>query len=74
MCRKELTSTSKVQCCGCPNMMKIVDDKIGAMDLGEVVIISSTHKENKSRLSPSDIEWQESRRKRKIRKLDFEIR
>ena len=55
-------------------MMKVVDDKVGAMNLGEVLIISSNHKEKKSKLSPSDMEWQESRRKRKVRKLDFEIR
>ena len=74
VCGKELTSTTKVQCCGCPNMMKVVDDKVGAMNLGEVVIISSDYKEKKSKLSASDMEWQESRKKRKVRKLDFEIR
>ncbi len=74
VCGKELRSTTKVQCCGCPNMMKVVDDKVGAVNLDEVILISSDHKENKSKLSASDMEWQESRRKRKVRKLDFEIR
>ena len=74
VCGKELRSTTKVQCCGCPNMMKVVDDKVGAVNLDEVILISSDYKEKKSRLSASDMEWQESRRKRKIRKLDFEIR
>jgi hypothetical protein len=74
LCGRELISSTKVQCCGCSNMMKVVDDKVGAMNLGEVLIISSNHKEKKSKLSPSDMEWQESRRKRKVRKLDFEIR
>ena len=74
VCGKELRSTTKVQCCGCPNMMKVVDDKVGAVNLDEVILISSDYKENKSRLSASDMEWQESRRKRKVRKLDFEIR
>jgi len=73
VCGKELTSTTKVQCCGCPNMMKVVDDKVGAMNLGEVIIISD-YKEKKSKLSASDMEWQESRKKRKVRRLDFEIR
>ena len=73
VCGKELTSTTKVQCCGCPNMMKVVDDKVGALNLGEVIIISD-YKEKKSKLSASDMEWQESRKKRKVRKLDFEIR
>ena len=74
VCGKELTSTTKVQCCGCPNMMKVVDDKVGAVNLDEVILISSDYKEKKSKLSASDMAWQESRRKRKVRKLDFEIR
>ena len=74
VCGKELTSTTKVQCCGCPNMMKVVDDKVGAVNLDEIILISSDYKEKKSKLSASDMAWQESRRKRKVRKLDFEIR
>ena len=77
LCGKELTSTTKVQCCGCPNMMKVVDDKVGAMNLGEVLIITTDNTDyykNKSKLSASDMEWQESRKKRKVRRLDFEIR
>ncbi len=74
VCGTELTSTTKVQCCGCPNMMKVVDDKVGAVNLDEVILISSDYKEKKSKLSASDMAWQESRRKRKVRKLDFEIR
>ena len=74
VCGKELRSTTKVQCCGCPNMMKVVDDKVGAVNLDEVILISSDYKEKKSKLSASDMAWQESRRKRKVRKLDFEIR
>ena len=57
-----------------PNMMKVVDDKVGAVNLDEVILISSDYKEKKSKLSASDMAWQESRRKRKVRKLDFEIR
>ena len=37
----------------------------------------SSHQKTKSKenvLSDSDIAWQEERRKRKVRKLDFEIR
>jgi|TARA_B100000035_G_scaffold233641_1_gene201926 hypothetical protein len=55
-------------------MMKVVDDKVGAVNLDEVILISSDYKEKKSKLSASDMAWQESRRKRKVRKLDFEIR
>ena len=56
-------------------MTSIVGDRITAKDLGLVVIVNSdTNKNNKTSLSDSDIAWQESRRKRKVRKLDFEIR
>lgn len=74
-CGKELTSTSKVQCCGCPNQMMIVDDKIGAVDLSEVVMLNSYKSQNKkSVLTQQDIQWQEQRRKRKVRKMNFETR
>lgn len=74
-CNTELRSTNKVQCCGCPNMMKVVDDTVGAMDLSQVVIVEGI-KDNKKpdTLSREDRVWQENRRKRKIRKLDFDIR
>ena len=35
-CGKELISTSKIQFCGCPNQMRVVDDKVGAVDLDKV--------------------------------------
>ena len=72
-CNKELHSTSKMQCCGCPNMMKVVDDTVGAVDLSKV-IVTKTEKSIKynSILSDADLEYQESRRKRKVRKLHFE--
>ena len=74
-CGKELTSTSKVKCCGCPNMMKVLDDTVGAIDLGQVVLLN--HEKNikyNGHLSSDDLEFQENRRKRKVRKLNFEIR
>ena len=75
-CGKELSSDNgKSQCCGCPNMTSIVGDRITAKDLGQVVIVNSnTNKTKKTSLSDSDMEWQESRSRRKIRKLDFEVR
>ena len=74
-CNTELTSSSKVQFCGCPNQMRVVDDKVGAVDLDQVVMLDS-HKKNESKnvLSQSDLAYQEARRSRKVRKLDFEIR
>ena len=55
--------------------MKIMDDKISAVDLTQVVMISSNKSNNKSNsLTQEDIMWQEERKRRKIRKLDFEVR
>ena len=72
-CNTELTSSSKTQVCGCPNMMTITDDAVSATDLKKVVITRLDKKETEG-LTSNDLEWQEKRRKRKGRKLDFEIR
>ena len=77
VCGKELSNENgKSQCCGCSNITSIINDRITAKDLSKVVILSNTNnkKTNKSVLSDSDIAWHESRRHRKIRKLDFEVR
>ena len=75
-CRKEINSQSKSQSCGCPNMMTVKGDSVTAVDLTRVVMVSSTNKPttNQGVLSDSDMMFQEERRKRKVRKLDFEIR
>ena len=74
-CGTELTSTSKVQFCGCPNQMRVVDDKVGAVDLTKVVMVSNNlQKKTDNVLSNQDLAYQEERRKRKVRKLDFEIK
>lgn len=72
-CNLELHSTNKIQCCGCPNMMRVVDDTVSAVDLSKV-IVTKTEKSIKynSIFSDADLEYQESRRKRKVRKLNFE--
>ena len=76
-CGKEITGQGRqVVSCGCPNMATVNGDSVTAVDLTKVVMVSS-HQKTKSKenvLSDSDIAWQEERRKRKVRKLDFEIR
>ena len=75
-CGKEIVGhPSKTVSCGCPNMATIRGDKISAVDLGDIVMLNgySTNKES-GVLTNADIRWQEDRRKRKVRKLDFEIR
>jgi len=75
-CGKELEGyQNKTVSCGCPNMATIRGDKVSAVDLSEVVMVNSNQPDDKKKfLSQEDILWQEERRKRKVRKLDFEIR
>ena len=74
-CNKEITSTNKTQVCGCPNMMTVRNDSVSAVDLSRVIMVNSTKKEQKSNvLTSQDIAWQEARRQRKVRRLDFEVR
>ena len=57
-------------------MATIVNNsKITALDLSNVVMLNSPHIKQKSNvLSSQDIMWQEERRQRKVRRLDFEVR
>jgi phage FluMu protein Com len=75
-CGKELEGISgKTVSCGCPNMATIRNGVISALDLDQVVMISSPQTKQKNNvLSNADIMWQEERRQRKVRRLDFEVR
>ena len=75
-CGKELEGhPTKTVTCGCPNMATIRGDKISAVDLSRVVMLNSIQKEQKSNvLTSQDIAWQEARRQRKVKRLDFEVR
>ena len=75
-CNKEIIGhPSKTVSCGCPNMATIRGDKISALDLSHIVMLNSLREnQNKSVLSSQDIAWQEARRQRKVRRLDFEVR
>jgi hypothetical protein len=57
-------------------MTSIVGDRITAVDLSQAIIVKMRvdEKSNQTSLSNSDMAWQESRSRRKIRKLDFEVR
>ena len=74
-CRKELSSSGQSRSCGCPNMMTVKGDSVTAVDLTRVIMLQS-NKQNKTlnALSPQDLAFQEERRRRKVRKLDFEVR
>ena len=75
-CGKEIEEhQNKTVTCGCPNMATIRGDKVSAVDLTQVVMLNSYQpKNNKGVLSQQDVQWQEQRRQRKVRKLDFEVR
>ena len=75
-CGKELEGHhNKTVTCGCPNMATIRGDKVSALDLSNIVMLNAYNtKHEKGVLSNEDIMWQEERRQRKVRKLDFEIR
>ena len=68
-------SAGKSICCGCSNMTTIKGDIVSARDMSKVVMVNTPNKISKNGvLKPEDIEWQEKRRQRKVRKLDFEVR
>ena len=74
-CNRELVAGNKTQSCGCSNMTTISGDKITAVDLSKVVLLNSVDNiKNSSILSNADLKYQEDRRKRKVRKLNFEER
>ncbi len=75
-CNKELIShPTKSQSCGCSNMMTVRGDKLSAVDLSRVIMVDSGKRKKDSKvLSDTDLMFQEERRRRKVRKLDFEVR
>ena len=75
-CGREVSGhPTQARSCGCPNMSTVKGDSITAVDLNKVVMLNSVHNKDKDNsLTPGDLQWQEERRKRKVRKLDFEIR
>ena len=75
-CQKELIGQpGKVVTCGCANRTVIRGDVISAVDLSKVIMLTNPTNEKKNNLFTSDdLRYQESRRKRKVRKLDFEVR
>ena len=73
-CNTEVKSNSQTKTCGCPNMLTITGDTFTAVDLTSVVVVRSNQEKQKDGLTSQDLAWQEQRRKRKVRKLDFEVR
>lgn len=78
-CNVELEGhPTKLKSCGCSNVTSIVGNTISANNLELVELISGINikkvQTSKSILSSQDLEFQESRKTRRVRKLEFEIR
>ena len=74
-CGKELEGYSgRSYSCGCPNMTTIKGDSVTARDLSKVIMITTPRSSKSDGLTEQDLQWQEQRRQRKVRKLDFEVR
>lgn len=72
MCNTEVVKSG---ICGCPNMASIRNDKVSAIDMTQVVLLTNSKPRTyKSVFTPAELADQESRRQRKVRRLDFEIR
>ena len=73
-CGTEVKSNSQTKTCGCPNMLTITGDTFSAVDLTSVIVVRSNQSKEKDGLTSEDLAWQEQRRKRKVRRMDFEVR
>ena len=76
VCGKELQGNSgKTHSCGCSNMMTVRGNTVSAADMSEIIMLNTPSSKGKNEgLTQQDLDWQEARRKRKVRKLDFEVR
>ena len=75
-CGKEVEGAAgRAVSCGCPNRVTVVGDVVSAVDMDKVVMLNSYgSKKEKEGLTDQDLQWQEQRRRRKVKRLDFEIR
>lgn len=76
-CGSEIEGKSgKTVACGCPNMATIRNNEnITALDLSKVVMVNCINTKMKSGvLTNEDLAFQEARRQRKVKRLDFEVR
>ena len=76
VCGKELQGNSgKTYSCGCSNMMTVRGDVVSAVNMSDVIMLNSNKpKRVNEGLTQQDLDWQEQRRKRKVRKMNFEVR
>ena len=75
-CGKDLQSDGhRIISCGCSNMTSVHDDVVSANDMDQVVLLQNDKKFKKGSLfTTQELEYQEARRKRGVRKMTFEER
>jgi len=75
-CGKEIRATAgKSVCCGCSNLTTVHNDRISARDMSKVIMLGNySSPKSKSLFTGDELEWQEKRNQRRVRKLDFEVR
>jgi len=54
--------------------MQVKENKISAVDLSQVIMVNSMKEQKSNVLSSQDLAFQEARRQRKVKRLDFEVR
>jgi len=55
-------------------MTTVSRDNISAHDMSKVVMLNTSKKYEDTSLTSADLQWQEERRKRKVKRLDFEVK
>ena len=75
-CGKDLQSDgNRIISCGCSNMTSVHDDVVSANDMDQVIILQNNTKfKNQSLFTSQELEYQEARRRRGVRKMIFEER
>ena len=73
-CRDCNTEVVDGKSCGCPNMVTVKGDVVSAVDLTRTIVVRSNQEQQKTALTSQDLAYQEKRRQRKVRKLNFETR
>ena len=74
-CGKDLTSEKSRVSCGCSNMTTIHGDTVSGVDMKQVILLqNNTEFKNQSLFTSQELEYQEARRRRGVRKMYFEER
>jgi len=74
-CGKDLQSEKSRVSCGCSNMTTVHGDIVSAVDMNQVILLQNNKNLKKQPLfTAQELEYQEARRRRGVRKLQCEER